>query len=726
MSRSQSDEARRGLFTRASGRLGRAWRRFHFERIRPELAAGDITSRLLPPHRVDTRGAGGFGALLRGHLLATPTRLWEHVPPPAPDRVERARRGESELLGRSVVIDVNTDWHADPCSGVVWPRRHVDSMPYRRPGSDLVQLWHLNKTFHLLELVAAYRATGDADLAARAYAIMDSWCEANPFMVGANWLSPMEAGTRLVVWSQVLAGLHSADTPEDARCARIIRSLLRQSDFLAGHFSEWAIPNNHLIGEAATLFAFCAYWGELADSKPRMQRAEETIVYEVERQVLKDGFGFECSVNYHLYVLDWLLLYLHAKALLEETPPASVLQTATRMAQVAVALVSPSGRWPAIGDDSIDEFFALESPGDARARTGAVALVEIMKPAYAGLLASEEWAGGLLAVREPLTHATHLREAGLTVARDLGAHLVFVHGPQHRRLFADGHMHADAASFELEQDGVPVIIDAGTYLYTADAATRSLFRGARAHNAPIVDGTEPMVGEEAFKWVSVAVGEYLGSATVNDMTGIACRRRLTAAGDVPLEHTRVLVRAGDVVIVADMIHPRPGTPAFGVTHAAVIDFRTPTHRGSAAVDGTRVRLTDAARFVRVMESFCDHPVRVAIVDQPTDPASWYSPHYGELRTGVTVRVTAEFETSVVIVTAIRPPDVAVVPVEMKPGSAVFAIETAHRRRIARIHADPPTVAIGGYTLVGKAGDGPIPPPVAPRRVGDLTWLDELL
>lgn len=728
MSSSTDHENKRTLVTRVLDRLGRSRQRFRFERVRPELAAGVIAERIEPARRCDVAGLDGFRTLLDAHTRSTPAGLWDQADPLAPDALARIRRGEVEMLGRHFPVDATTDWHVDPLFGVRWPRRHVASMPYVLPGSDIVVLWHLNKTMFLLDYAAAYRTTREPMLAANAYAIMDAWCEANPFMVGANWLSPMEAGTRLVVWSQTLAALRDAGVPDNASCARITRALIRQFDFLADHFSQWPIPNNHLIGEAATMFAFGVYWNELVDCAERMNRSEQVLLHEVERQILADGFSFECSVNYHRYVLDWLLLYLHAKVLQGREPPRPIIHAATAMARAAVLLVSPSGRWPAIGDDSIDEFFALAPDGVRGERQADVRFAEMLRPQYARLLATAPWARELLAVQSPVACSAHLADAGITVARDADCHLVFNHGPQHRRLFANGHMHADAGSLELELDGEPLIIDAGTYLYTRDAAVRMHFRGARAHNAPVVDGIEPMEGTGAFGWATVATGEYLGSDSVGDLSGVGCRRRLTAAGDVPLEHTRAVVRAGEVVLIVDLIRPRPGTPAFGLTHAAVLGFRTPLHAGTAIVEGSRVRLTDGSRFVRVMECFCDCACRIDAIDDPADPMSGYSPRYGELCTGVTVRVAAEFETTLAVATALRPPDVAVTPLALGVARAVFAIESAHRRRIVRVDMDPFVIAVGGYVLAGRDGNGGLAAvrrsaPVSPTS--DLAWLDEL-
>jgi len=53
-----------------------------------------------------------------------------------------------------------------------------------------------------------------------------------------------------------------------------------------------------------------------------------------------------------------------------------------------------------------------------------------------------------------------------------------------------GHAHNDKLSFELCVDGEDVIVDPGTYVYTADPYLRNLFRGTEYHNTIFFEGVE--------------------------------------------------------------------------------------------------------------------------------------------------------------------------------------------------------------------------------------------
>jgi hypothetical protein len=76
-----------------------------------------------------------------------------------------------------------------------------------------------------------------------------------------------------------------------------------------------------------------------------------------------------------------------------------------------------------------------------------------------------------------------IRRAGeFTVALDFGG--VGLNG-------LGGHAHNDDFSICVEWQNHPVVIDAGTFLYTTDAEARNRFRSVLSHNTLVIDGREP-------------------------------------------------------------------------------------------------------------------------------------------------------------------------------------------------------------------------------------------
>jgi hypothetical protein len=79
---------------------------------------------------------------------------------------------------------------------------------------------------------------------------------------------------------------------------------------------------------------------------------------------------------------------------------------------------------------------------------------------------------------------------GLYVARSPRLYLAFRCGRLHAG-GSGGHAHLDQLAIELEIDGVPRVVDPGTFLYTPLPEARNRYRSAASHFVPRVAGAEP-------------------------------------------------------------------------------------------------------------------------------------------------------------------------------------------------------------------------------------------
>jgi uncharacterized heparinase superfamily protein len=65
-----------------------------------------------------------------------------------------------------------------------------------------------------------------------------------------------------------------------------------------------------------------------------------------------------------------------------------------------------------------------------------------------------------------------------------------------------GHGHNDVLSFDLWAAGAPLLVDSGTFTYTADPHARQAMRSTSAHNALRVDGQETSrLGGDRWLWL---------------------------------------------------------------------------------------------------------------------------------------------------------------------------------------------------------------------------------
>lgn len=70
---------------------------------------------------------------------------------------------------------------------------------------------------------------------------------------------------------------------------------------------------------------------------------------------------------------------------------------------------------------------------------------------------------------------------GLSIIKHNGWHITFRH-PTYQSLQPSGHFHHDQLSVTVSIAGIPILIDPGSYLYTANPSARNTFRSCMSHN----------------------------------------------------------------------------------------------------------------------------------------------------------------------------------------------------------------------------------------------------
>jgi hypothetical protein len=183
--------------------------------------------------------------------------------------------------------------------------------------------------------------------------------------------------------------------------------------------------------------------------------------------VYDDGVDFEASAAYHRLVGELFLLPALYREQLGLDVPEAYRRRLEAMARFTLALTGPDGLTPLWGDadDARALPLDLRPPRDHRG--------------FPRLLGLER--------REPRSAA--FRDGGVYVLASGRDHVVIDCGPV-GLAGRGGHGHNDCLSFEAVLDGVRVVIDSGSYVYTASPAERNRFRATAAHNTPMVDGAE--------------------------------------------------------------------------------------------------------------------------------------------------------------------------------------------------------------------------------------------
>jgi hypothetical protein len=289
----------------------------------------------------------------------------------------------------------------------------------------------------------------------------------------------------------------------DALRARFLTALNRHGRYLELNLSVYFSPNTHLLGEAVALHAL----GVMFPSFPRAARWAETggriVEAEMRRQVRDDGSHFEQSAYYHVYALDFFLLYR-----VMANPGAAYDARLVAMAEYLDALLGVTGTLPMLGDDDGGRLFHPygERAGFGRA-TMATCAVQFQRPEWLrGAEFVHEvaawWLGAdaLSMVPAPAAPrvARFFSDGGTAVMVSGDVQLVVKAGPFGEG--SGGHSHSDVLSLTARAGGREVLIDPGTFTYAADPAERNRFRGSGAHSTVRIDGRDQAVPGGPFRW----------------------------------------------------------------------------------------------------------------------------------------------------------------------------------------------------------------------------------
>ena len=426
---------------------------------------------------------------------------------------DQIQRHSFPILATTIDAGPQIHWRRDYLRGIETGLCYCRRIPYLdtpRAGDHKV-IWELNRHQHLVVLAQAYLLTGETRHLEEIRAQLESWMAGNPFHRGTNWASALEVGFRAVSWIRV-HHLVGCKLPGEFR-ARWLHMLYLHGCHLANNLSFYFSPNNHLVGEALALHMLGLFFAGYPRAALWEKRAARVMSEAMHRQIRADGSSFEQSTYYQGYLLD--MFRLHAGLAARGPEYAEKLE---RMAEYLDAVTGPSGLPPMLGDDDGGHLFYPYRP-----------------PQRAGQRQSRLF-----------------RDAGIAVMTYGKTHAVIDAGPF--GALHSGHSHSDTLSIIVRSGDEEILIDPGTYTYTAEPEWRDWFRGSSAHNTIRIDRRDQAVMAGPFKWTGqpeVTILDWRSSAD-RDILEAQCRY----AGFT--HRRRVEFQKPDVFLITDTVSGPPG------------------------------------------------------------------------------------------------------------------------------------------------------------------------
>lgn len=369
-------------------------------------------------------------------------------------------------------------WNYDPSVHMWWPQRHYTEQELHAEDTpqDAKMVWEINRFKDLPTLAQAAYLTHDKRYADEVESRLLSWIDDNPFASSVNWASGLELGIRLLSWSATLQLLRASGS-DLSRNDGIARSIFEHAAYLRAELStDKIVRSNHLIGESAGLFVTSTLWA-YPGCEEHAATARALLESEILRQTFDDGGTRESSTWYHGFVTD---LFEIAARVGERSGIPFSTQYHQRLAAMKVfreSMKQPDGTLVRIGD--ADDGHALFFEGEP-----AAWLDSIFGPAANS------------SFRVPF-----FGRSGYACLHDQGSAL-FVRGGE----FGMGgngsssHAHDDLLAPVLWLQGLPVLVDPGTYVYNGAAKFRSRYRGEHSHNTFSLDEGSEAKQKLNFGW----------------------------------------------------------------------------------------------------------------------------------------------------------------------------------------------------------------------------------
>ncbi len=442
--------------------------------------------------------------LLERDALAVRRDLLEGHDPAAREAVlaaaEEALAGRVPILGLgSMPVGRPPDWHRDWAGGGRWPLKPSQAIDYLDFGSgtDVRLTWELNRCHHLVWLAQAHLFSGRPEYAREVRRQMADWAGANPPGLGVNWAVAMESAIRLVNWVWAWS-LIQGDEGGDEGEAWFVGQVRTHARHILANLEFGRRPGNHFLANGAGLLLAGLTLPGDPEAGRWLRRGLDILVSQVPRQFHSDGGNFEASIGYHRLSLELCLVPLLLAQARGCPIPARVWRRLRAAGRFMASYVDDDGGGPNFGDNDDGRLLRLipRPPQDHAALLGLAAEFfadrELSPPRPAGA-AETIWLLGRPPAPPPRGRASrpgwaHAR-SGLYVMQSPGLR-VWVDAGGVGSAGQGSHAHNDTLSFELAAWGQRVIVDAGTWLYTADRRERAYFRGSAAHNVTVVDGRE--------------------------------------------------------------------------------------------------------------------------------------------------------------------------------------------------------------------------------------------
>ena len=405
-------------------------------------------------------------------------------------------------------------WDAGFQTENVWP---TDQCSYdilisqREDIGDIRTNWELNRHYQFAGMAKSFYVTGDFSILEELQELFYDWNNKNYFLCGVEWTSAMEIAIRVNSWIYTYCFLNKAFEKYNLENNKILKDISRgiivMADYIVKHRAKYSSANNHLIVEMYAV----GMSGIFFDYKPWEKLAFNILTEELPRQNYADGVNKEMSLHYQSFVMEaYGLLMLEMKHNHIKIPQIWE-EYLLHMSEFMCDCCGEYGETVVFGDNDEGKILDLSGEHFDHYRYVLDLMGSVLPKRYSKMenihenlywILSDDFQNSVL--KKNCYYSPEVkcyREGGYTLWRSKNNKVLI--GIDHADLgFGSlaAHGHADALSFQMFIEGMPVFVDPGTYNYHVPKKMRDDLRATVNHNTVCVDGANQAEILGPFLW----------------------------------------------------------------------------------------------------------------------------------------------------------------------------------------------------------------------------------
>lgn len=410
----------------------------------------------------------------------------------------------------SGLTEVNPiDWHKDFKSGYKWSRRKFYKkyvLVNLNNNADIKIVWELSRSHHLLWLGEAYLMTLEEKYAKEIVNQIENWIESNPLMFSINWTCTMDVAIRAVNWIYAINMIKSSYSVTDKFSKLFTQSIFEHGFFISNNLEKtFPYSGNHYASNIVGLLYISQFFYNTNKGREWWNFSLREYFIEIRQQILPSGVHFERSISYHRLVAE-LFTYPYLMLLnINEYIPIDIQYRIRSIFSFIANYIKPNGFSPIIGDNDDGRFlpFYKYDFRDHRYLL-SVAAVAFRSNFYKKISGNYAIDNFFLLNNNGITSYDNIKgsevtmksklysDAGFCILREKDIYIFINNGDLSRysdfnKRINGNHTHADLLSFELSIGNFDIIIDPGSYIYTASFKDRNSFRSTKKHNTLVID-----------------------------------------------------------------------------------------------------------------------------------------------------------------------------------------------------------------------------------------------